>query len=333
MSYTKRTLRELNVMDDFLMNAIASDEEVGPLFFKAVLPVLLQREIGEISVIAQKMIPAARPELHGIRLDVEVREPLSPSDPKAPAMNIYDVEPHLQKERSLPKHNRFYQAKIDGRLAPSGDKALTDLPNLYVLTITPYDPFHYGYMVYTVQNRCREVPELSYDDGIQFLYFNPVGTKGGSPKIQDMLRYFQDSREENATNDVLREIHHYVEKVKRDPEKEGEYMTLGEYIDMHAKEDAREMAEEMARDMAGEMAEEMAKGIAKGMARDMAGDMACDILKNHILNILSKRGEVSAALRLRLDQEKNPEIIEKWLDLSIEASSVGEFETKIGNGE
>lgn len=34
---------------------------------------------------------------------------------KLEELNVYDIESHLQKETDFPRHNRFYQAKIDGR--------------------------------------------------------------------------------------------------------------------------------------------------------------------------------------------------------------------------
>lgn len=74
MAYTKRKLEELNIMDDFLMNAVATDEEVGVPFCREILSVLLQREIGEIRVVSQRTIPALTPTLRGIRIDVEVIE-------------------------------------------------------------------------------------------------------------------------------------------------------------------------------------------------------------------------------------------------------------------
>ena len=45
------------------------------------------------------------------------------------------------------------------------------LPNLYVLTITNYDIFGQGGMIYTNQNQYVEVPELEYDEGVCFVYF------------------------------------------------------------------------------------------------------------------------------------------------------------------
>ena len=158
MSYTKRSFDELNVLDDFLMNAIASDPEVGSAFCRTLLSVLLQKEIGSIQIISQKVIMPPTPEHRGIRLDIEAREALEIS-PGLPALNIYDVEPHLYGLDKLPRHNRFYQARIDGRYMKSGEKDFSSLPNLYILTITEEDPFDQDYMIYTVHNQCQEVPD------------------------------------------------------------------------------------------------------------------------------------------------------------------------------
>ena len=66
----------------------------------------------------------------------------------------------------MPKHNRFYQAKIDSRNLSSGEKDFSNLPNLFVIMITDYDPFGYDYMMYTVHNKCEEILQLEYEDGI-----------------------------------------------------------------------------------------------------------------------------------------------------------------------
>ena len=42
-------------------------------------------------------------------------------------MNIYDIEPHLQRGMNFAKHNRFYQAKIDSRLMKSGEKRKSNI--------------------------------------------------------------------------------------------------------------------------------------------------------------------------------------------------------------
>lgn len=156
MSYTNKPFEELNIMDDFMMNAIATNEDVGVPFCRRLLSVLLQRDIGQLRVIAQRTIPALTPNLRGIRMDVEVEE-YGDTTTGLPTMSIYDLEPHLQRDMHLSRHNRFYQAKIDSRYLKSGERDFSKLPKLYVLTFTDFDPFGYDYMMYTIQNQCLEV--------------------------------------------------------------------------------------------------------------------------------------------------------------------------------
>ncbi|MDO4334158.1 MAG: hypothetical protein Q4C58_15960 [Eubacteriales bacterium] len=93
MSYVKKPLEELDVMDDFLMNQLASDEAVGEAFCRRLLSTLLHREIGKLKVSAQKVLPALSPDLRGIRMDVEVEELSDKPDGQEPAvMNLYDVQ-------------------------------------------------------------------------------------------------------------------------------------------------------------------------------------------------------------------------------------------------
>lgn len=101
MSYTNKSLEELDIMDDFLMNAVAADAEVGIPFCQKVLSVLLQREIGQVRIVTQRTIPALTPNLRGIRMDVEIEESLDGTEEGLPALNLYDLEPHLQKDESV----------------------------------------------------------------------------------------------------------------------------------------------------------------------------------------------------------------------------------------
>ncbi len=226
MGYTKKSLQELNLIDNFLSNAIASNEEMREPFYKLLLSVLLGKELKRVRVLAQQIVPAPSPELRGIRMDVEITE-----YDEGKVTNVYDFEPHLKDQFELPRHNRYYQAKIDGRYVRRGLKDFSNIPNLYVITITDYDLFGKDYMMYTVRNRCQEVPELPYDDGLQFLYFYTKGQKGGSQAIKNMLTYFQNSDSKNAVDDATRALDGYVSRIKRLPEVEGGYMTLGDWID------------------------------------------------------------------------------------------------------
>ena len=241
MAYKKRKLEDLNVLDDFMFSAAASDEEVGKEFCRTVLSVLLQKELGEIQITAQKTILPCTPEMRGIRMDVEVKEPLEDT---LPSLNVYDVEPHLRKEKYFPRHNRFYQAKIDSRYIRNGERNFGNLPNLFVLTITEYDPFGKDQMIYTVSNSCREEPGLKYDDGLVFYYFNTKGKKGGTSEIRAMLKYMMESTEKNVVNEDIRNLHRCVERVKVLPEIREEFMRFEDVIAWEKEKSHEEGIEE-----------------------------------------------------------------------------------------
>lgn len=98
MSYTTKPFEELDIMDDFLMNAAADDEEVGEEFSRTLLYGLLQKQIGKIQVSVQKVMIPNMPNHRGIRLDVEVNE-YEENNGKLEIKNIYDIEPNKSKDR------------------------------------------------------------------------------------------------------------------------------------------------------------------------------------------------------------------------------------------
>ena len=294
MSYTNKKFEELNVIDDFLMNAVATDETVGIPFCRAVLSVLLQRKIGKIRVMAQRAIPALTPTMRGIRLDVEVEEYGEETDISLPSMNMYDIEPNLRKNLNLPKHNRFYQAKIDSRRLKSGEKDFSRLPNLYVISITDFDPFGYDHMMYTIKNHCMELSDMVYEDGLQFIYFYTKGSKGGNEEIKAMLNYIQNSTEKNVTNSVIREIHKYVEEVRIQPEVKEEYMTLEDII-YYEREEERLATQQEEKVQA-------------------------------VFDLLEDYGELPDKLQQRLKEETDFDILKAWLKFAAKVQSISEFE-------
>lgn len=297
MNYNRRTLEELNVMDDFLMNRLAEDKAVGEAFCRRLLTVLLQKKLGRIHVRTQNVLPALTPQMRGIRLDVQVDELEETGEKDGAAANVYDIEPHISNDLDLARHNRFYQAKIDSRGLKSGERDFKRLPNLYVLTILNYDPFGYDYMVYHVHNKCEEVPELVYDDGLSFFYFYTDGKRGGSPQMGRLLQYIKDSREQNVTDDATKEIHTYVERIKIQPEVEVAYMRFGDIIDLERREAAQEAA--------------------------------LDARIQDILELLEEYGEVPDNVRKLVEDAEDADTLKNWLKLAARVDSIQEFEDKI----
>lgn len=149
------------------------------------------------------------------------------------------MEPNKRKDFDIIKHNRFYQAKIDSRNLDVGEKDFIKLPNLFVIMITNYDPFGHDFMLYTVHNKCNEVPELEYEDGLCFLYFNTTGNRGGNDSLKKLLVYIQDSKSYNVTDEATQRLHEYVSAVKELPEMRDAYMMWEEKI-FYERRDAKE---------------------------------------------------------------------------------------------
>ncbi|MBR1692989.1 MAG: hypothetical protein IJ711_09495 [Lachnospiraceae bacterium] len=307
MNYISKSLDELNVLDDFLMNTLASDPEVGVPFCRILLSVLLQREIDKIRIIAQRTIPALTPKMRGIRMDVEIEELAdtpqasmqeSTDSSISNVCNIYDIEPHLQKNINLPKHNRFYQAKIDSRYMHSGNRDFSQMPNLYMLTITNYDPFGYDYMMYTIKNQCVEVSALDYEDGIRQMYFYTKGRKGGCKDLRNMLNYLQESIATNVTDSATQAIHDYVSKVKIQPEVRLEYMKFDEILYYAKQEGHTEGLEEATR--------------------------------TNIYDLLEDCGKIPDSLRDYLNAQSDLEVLKHWLKLAAHSTSMETFMEQIG---
>ena len=309
MGKTKKTLEEMDVMDDFLMNAAALDQELGEEFCRLILETLLQRQIGKIHITAQKTLQGILPEKRGIRMDVEILE----GEDQESGVNIYDLEPHLRKDMNVPKHNRFYQAVIDSRQLASGDREFDKLPNLYIVTILNYDIFGKGYMKYCVHNHCEEVPEVDYEDGLTFLYFNTGGTRGGNEAIHALLTYLQDSRKENVVDEATDRLHKLVTKVKEKPEGKLEYMKFEDIIYWEKKDSYKE-------------------GEAAG--RENA-------YKEMIISLLQAHGEVPSDLRDKINAIEDISILERLVRQAASASSTEAFEAALkkewdcmaGNGD
>lgn len=296
MSYTTKPFEDLDIMDDFLMNATADDEEVGEEFSRTLLKGLLQRELGKVQISIQKVMFANTPNHRGIRLDIEVNE-YEEIEGKSVVKNIFDIEPNKRQDVNLPKHNRFYQAKIDSKNLMSGDKDFDKLPNLFVIMITNYDPFGYDYMMYTVHNQCEEVSELEYEDGLKFIYFNTMGTKGGNPSIKKLLNFIQDSTISNVTDEVTKKLHDCISKVKISPEVRMEYMKWDAMI-YYERRDAKN------------------EGKIEGKIEA-------------ILELLEEFGEVSNELKELIFKETDLEKIKNWLKLAAKVNSIEEFQEKM----
>ena len=229
MQNERKKLEELNLLDDFLFNAMMTYPEMGEKFTRKILKLLFNREFRNLKVIAQKSYGGLNTDLRGARLDVYVESDDSAEIDASEDASIYDLEPDKNDKvkyiAAFPKRIRFYHAIIDSRSLKSGED-FGKLKRVYVIFICNYDPFGYDRVKYTIRNMCVEEPEMPYDDGAQTTVLHTKGTKGDdiSEELWQFLNYMENTTQTNAVNDTLKDIQKMVDIVKRDGEVSLSYM-------------------------------------------------------------------------------------------------------------
>lgn len=227
--YAKRKLEDLNLIDDFLFQELISQKEDGEEFARILLSTILGKTVRKVKVIPQKNILGIDTDRHGIRMDAYTEDISSESDTALVdaqiVSDIYDIEPNNKYEKeSLPKRMRYYHGLIDTQLLASS-LGYDKLQNVIIIIILPYDPFGINHMVYTIQNQCVEATSIPYDDGAKKIFLYTKGTEGNpSQELKDMLKYIENTTQNNIANQNIESIHRMVEKLKKNKEVGISYM-------------------------------------------------------------------------------------------------------------
>ncbi len=227
--YTKRKLENLNLVDDFLFKKLITQKEDGEECARILISTILGKTVRKVKVIPQKNILGIDTDRHGIRMDAYIEDISAESDMALVdaqiVSDIYDIEPNNKYEKeSLPKRMRYYHGLIDTQLLASG-LGYDKLQNVIIIIILPYDPFGINRMVYTIQNQCVEATAIPYDDGAKKIFLYTKGTEGTpSQELKDMLKYIENTTQNNIANQNIESIHRMVEKLKKNKEVGISYM-------------------------------------------------------------------------------------------------------------
>lgn len=238
----RRKLKEMNLLEDFLFMTLMSNPEYGEEFGKILLHIICRKKIDKLRVTAQKVYPGSDTDVHGIRLDVYMD---GVTEEGGNQVTVYDIEPDQDSSTmsvaALPRRVRFYQAKIDSKNLKSGVD-YSELKDVVIIMIMPYDPFGLNRMRYTIKSRCVEVPELPYEDGAQILFLYTKGEQGDiAEEVRELLHYMENTRGENAVSSELQYIHHMVDKIKQDEEVSLNYMKVYEREQMLLRQGAEQV--------------------------------------------------------------------------------------------
>ena len=223
-----RPLAELDLLDDFLFNALLAYPEYGRRFCRKFLKILFGREFKNLNIVTQKSYGGLDTGYHGARLDVYIEEGDEVEVDSTNVSAIYDIEPDKNNKRkdidAIPQRTRFYHAIIDRRCLKSG-QSYDRMKKVFVIFICPYDPFGDDRMIYTIRNQCVENPELPYDDGARTIFLYTKGKKGrDNESLSQLLDYMENTTRENAVTEELEDIQEMVDVVKEDAEVTVAYM-------------------------------------------------------------------------------------------------------------
>ena len=100
-----KTLEELNLVDDFLVNSLTSHKIYGEQSARYILECILHRQIGKLTVVPQRFFCGENTETHGIRLDVYLDEENG---------EIFDIEPDQNDGK---EEIESLQERITGRFS------------------------------------------------------------------------------------------------------------------------------------------------------------------------------------------------------------------------
>ena len=192
-----RPLAELDLLDDFLFNALLAYPEYGRKFCRKFLKILFGREFKNLNIVTQKSYGGRDTGLHGARLDVYIEEGDEVEIDSSNVSTIYDIEPDKNNKRKdidfIAQRTRFYHAIIDSRSLKSG-QSYDKLKRVFVIFICPYDPFGDDRMIYTIRNHCVENPELPYEDGARTIFLYTKGRKGrDNESLSQLLDYMENT--------------------------------------------------------------------------------------------------------------------------------------------
>ena len=211
-----KTLKELNLEDDFLFAKVMSDKDICKEFLEKLLEIKIEKiEMPE----NQKTIDLVL-ESKGIRLDIYVKDENN---------TVYNVEMQRGKHKNIPKRLRYYQGNIDLDLINKGED-YRKLSKSYIIFICTFDLFNKGRHRYTFETVCKEDNSIKLEDDTNKIILNTKGVmKDLNDEIIEFLKYVEHSDSEiaaKAKGDLVKNIHKKVIEVKNNPNVEVEFMTL-----------------------------------------------------------------------------------------------------------
>lgn len=299
----RRKLQELTIKDNFMFGAVMAEAENC----KGLLELVMGIPIDHVVVSKEKSM-VYHPEYKGVRLDVYAQ-----SD-----KNVhYNVEMQVVQKPMLGKRSRYYQSQLDMELLLRGND-YPALPDTVVIFICDFDPFGAKKYRYTFRMRCEESQETNLQDGRCAIFLSTRGINEGevSKELVSFLKFVKADLEESQKDfqdDYVKKLQRFIGKVKESREMEERFMILEEML----KEEHAEGK------MEGRM-EGRIEGRKEGQIEGRT-----DESRELLLTFLEELGEVPQQLRVKIQEEKDLNVLRSWVKTAMKAGSVERFMEKM----
>lgn len=200
--------KDLTICDDFIFKKVMLDVDIC----KELLEMILDTSIARVEYIEVEKTIDISVDSKSVRLDVYMKD----------GNNAYNIEMQTVNENDLPKRSRYYQGMIDMDLIGKGVR-YDSLDPSYIIFICAFDPFKKDSYMYTFQNTCKEVENLTLGDETKKIFLNAKSANKATPKLRAFLNYVAGKESDDA---FVRRIDEAVKKVKDNEKWRMEYMTL-----------------------------------------------------------------------------------------------------------
>lgn len=300
MTNARKSINDLNLMDDFLFTEASADEQTSDILIRLIVERALGMKIGKLIIEPQKTVNGVDTDCHGIRMDLSIREIAEETEK---TIRLFDIEPNNIESVHLPKRSRFYQALTDVKELETGvdyDK----LPDMLTIWLLPYDPFGLDYMLYSVKNVVEEHPKIDYNDGVRKLFLYTGGRNGGTSALKNLLTYIQRSVEENAVDEELKMLHTSVKRLKSNRKVGVKYMNMQEVMQYQIR---KAVEEEIAAAVDVAVAEAREEAVAE-TTRKVTDAVEARMAK--LTHFLLEQGRMEDLKRMSVDENFRKQLLE-----------------------
>lgn len=208
----------LKFTNRWMFNRVMCEEDVCREVLRAVTGI----EAGEIVYLNAEQCyePAAAEK--GVRMDVVARE----------SGRVYDIEMQVDREPSVGRRLRYYQAAMDVASLDKGH-GYGILPESFIVFFCMYDPFGMGLPVYSIERMCVEAKEMRVGDGSHWTALNARAWVEAGGAVGEMLEYVGTGK---ATGPLTERIDWLVAEFNKDKKWVGRVHTLEQEMEMQVSE-------------------------------------------------------------------------------------------------